>query len=174
MPKKRKETRKIKVTCLVCGKEFEGTAASLTCSGSCRIALSRIKAAKKRPEFLLMAKTKGQKIPDLNAPKRLKFKKGEKKRKSEILETEIVYAITTPKSYDAPKMSAIIMDEIGAFGIAPKLTKEQKLELLNELNKQLYKLKEEKSPMSGNPRMWRLQQDVKISELQEQLNQLKA
>lgn len=54
--------------CLVCGKEFKGTAAKMTCSSACRTAMSRIFADGKKPEYYFIAKSKGQKVPELKKP----------------------------------------------------------------------------------------------------------
>lgn len=51
--------------CLVCGKEFMGTAAKMTCSTACRTAMSRIFSDNKKPEYYFIAKGKGQKVPEI-------------------------------------------------------------------------------------------------------------
>jgi len=52
--------------CLVCGKDFKGTAAKMTCSPACRTAMSRIFVEGKKPEYYFIAKSKGQKVPEFN------------------------------------------------------------------------------------------------------------
>lgn len=61
---KAKETRKGLKICLVCGIDFSGTNAAQTCSTKCRTRMSRMIADGKKPEFLLIAKSKGQKVPE--------------------------------------------------------------------------------------------------------------
>lgn len=51
--------------CLVCGKDFKGTAAKMTCSTACRTAMSRLLAENKKPDFYFIAKGKGQKVPEI-------------------------------------------------------------------------------------------------------------
>jgi len=51
-------------TCLVCGEYFRATGKVFTCSGACRIKLARLKKRGKKPEYSLIAKTKGQELPD--------------------------------------------------------------------------------------------------------------
>ena len=167
-----KERRKRDRICVVCGKEFKGTAASVTCSGSCRIELARLKKANKRPEFILVAKGKGQKIPDLNAPKRLKFKKGEKKSIVDWVYKNIVISETTKESFDGEKINPYLQDEAGQMEIPKELTKEQKMIKIAELNKRLEIEKRKQCPMGTHPKTFRLTQDSIISEIQEQLKQL--
>jgi len=170
----KKKTRKTAKICLVCGEEFLGTAAAQTCSGACRVTLSRIKAAKKRPEFLLMAKGKGQKIPDLNAPKRLKFKKGEKKSAPEMLESKVNYAPADEKSFDGKELMNYTLDEIGKTEPAKPMTKEQKDRMIFDLEKRIDEVKARRhKPSDGHPRVFAMQKESDISNLQEQINLLK-
>lgn len=168
--------RKTKKICLVCGNDFNGTAAAQTCSGACRIALSRIKHSKKRPEYILIAKGKGQKIPNLNAPKGLRFKKGEKKKKPdlEILESKIEYKTPTPESYDAEKMDIIKHDELGQWQeveVRP-LTEIEKLTKIGELERSLNAVDRETMPVGMMPKMFGLIKADKKKEIQEQINKL--
>ncbi len=169
-----KKSRIKKKICLVCGEDFFGTAGKITCDPACRMELVRLKKAGKRPEFLLMAKTAGQKIPDLTAPKRLVFKKGEKKPKTEILVTNIVYTPTTEKSFDSPKTASFfIQDEAGQFEVPKPLTAEQKLSKRIELEGRQKELeRQQHKPGDGHPRTWRLAQDAKINEIKEQIKNL--
>lgn len=78
--------RKTDKTCLVCGKEFKATAAGKTCSGACRISLKRIIDSGKRPDFYTIAKSKGQKVPDLLIDKLEKKSKSEKQKEKQVVE----------------------------------------------------------------------------------------
>jgi predicted nucleic acid-binding Zn ribbon protein len=165
--------RKTKRICVVCGKEFEGTAAAQTCSGACRTALARIKEAKKRPEYILMAKGKGQKIPDLNAPKRLTFAKGEKKANGSskgllhLIESSNLpkYEPMTTERFKEIKWTAETIDE-------PTLTKEQKLEKIAELEKKK-KAISSRNVMGGSPKAAALQKAMEIDAIDEEIEKLK-
>jgi len=73
----RKQTRKSSKICLVCGKDFKGTAAAQSCGNACRVFLHRLLAAGKRPEFYLIAKSKGQKVPDISGASKILGKKND-------------------------------------------------------------------------------------------------
>ncbi|HRP30509.1 MAG TPA: hypothetical protein PKV73_01390 [Agriterribacter sp.] len=156
--------------CLVCGITFKGIASAQTCTPACRTALLRIKNAGKRPEYIQMAKGKGQKIPDLNAPKRLKFKKGEKKQKPELLESGIIFAAPTPESYDGPPTSSFILDEVGAMPHTPSpMTKEQIFAYNLEINKQIEAIRKEPLPPGMLVRAHTLNKETRIDNLQKLL-----
>jgi len=157
---------------VVCGKSFKGIASAQTCTPACRIDLVRLKEAGRRPEYILMAKSKGQKIPDLNAPKRLFFKKGEKKSKVVQLPigNKIKYATVTHESFDAPPVSNLIMDEVGQT--APPLTKEEIFQKISDLEKQK-KVVSERNILSGSPKANALQKAMEIDEINEKIEQLK-
>lgn len=160
------------LVCIVCGKEFKGAASAITCSGACRFELARLKKANQRPSFLLIAKGKGQKIPDLNAPKRLKFKKGEKKKNYEILESKIEWAAPTKESYDAKSISRFVLDEVGKTEIAEPLTKEQKLSKIAELNEEIRKIEKESLPPGMLPKRHFLDKAMRIDAINELKKQL--
>lgn len=171
MPKKGTKCRKTPKICVVCGKVFEGTESAQSCSPSCRVRLVRLKAANKRPEFILMAKSKGQKIPDLNAPKRLKFKRGEKMKRELPLESEINFSVPTLKSYDGKKLDNITVDESAMF--ATPLTHEQIWAKIDELEKEKKEAKDEKMPPGMLVRRWALVRDSKVQDIQDGIDKLK-
>lgn len=164
--------RKRNRICLVCGKEFRGIASANTCSPSCRVELARLKAAQKRPEFILMAKGKGQKIPDLNAPKRLKFKKGEKKPKPEIPVSKIEYATPTESSFDGGKVEAVIFDEPGQVEKIKPMTELEKLSKKSELEKQIREINSEPAKPGVHVRLAFLDKQDRIKEIQKQIDNL--
>jgi len=169
----KKESRKTDKICVVCGNGFKGTAAAKTCSPACRTALARIKAAHKRPEFILLAKSKGQKIPDLNAPKGVRLKKGEKKKKVVVV-TDLSDKELTQQGMAASESSLEkTWGKDEPISEVPILTKEQKTAKISELEKQIDKIKAEKSPMAGNPKIFILNQSMRIDEIQEQIQGLK-
>lgn len=169
----RQEIKKDRI-CIVCGKVFKGIASANTCTPACRAILVRLKKDGKRPEFILMAKGKGQKIPDLNAPKRLKFKKGEKRPKPEVLEKEIKFAPTTEKSFDGEKVDVVVLDEIGQVEVPKELTPDQKWALKRELEDRLKKVQDRKHQPGGiHPKIFAMNKEAEINEIQEQINKLK-
>ena len=149
--------------CLVCGKDFLGTDGKMTCGDACRNAMSRMVAKGKKPEFWLIAKGKGQKIP-------LFFPKPKKKAKDKNLEPKIDYKKTTKESYDAEPLSNLIMDEVGQT--APPMTKEQIAIEVSKLNAQIEAIVKEKCPMNKHPKMFVLEQEMKKSDLEEKINLL--
>lgn len=160
--------RKVKRVCVVCGKEFEGTEASQSCTPSCRVKLARLKKAGKRPEYILIAKSKGQKIPDLNAPKGLRFKKGEKKSRPPLVIANIDFKAPDEEAYDGKRLASSIMDEMPQMQTS--LTVDQKLKLKEELEKEIKFW--ETRPCQGHPKMWKEKRDVAIDELQAKINAL--
>lgn len=170
----KREPLKSKKICPACGEEFFGTAGKITCSGRCRSIVARLKAAQKRPEFLLMAKGKGQKIPDLNAPKRLLFKKGEKKPKPEFLDSKVVYTVPDEKAFDGKELKGYTLDEPGQFEIPKELTKEEKFTKRMELEKELKKVEGRNHGFGdGHPKMFALEKAAKISKIKEEIEKLK-
>jgi len=150
--------------CLVCGKEHEGTEAKITCSNACRTAMSRMLVNGKKPEYWLIAKGKGQKMPlTFTAPK---IKKEKKQDRPNIKFTE-----STKESYDGSNTILDTFDEVGTTDIP--LTKEQKLAKEIEIDKQISEIKRERCPNGVHPKSFKLTQEVKIEELKELLNQLK-
>jgi len=156
--------RKTDKTCVVCGEVFKGTAGRITCSGACRTALHRILKIGKKPDYWLIAKSKGQKMPLLFAGPRPKMKEAELP-----LSSEIKYSPNTDASFNGPKISRYVMDEVGLTKIAEPLTKEQKESKKREIEALIAKTKKEECPMGKHPKMFVLAQEVKISELEEQL-----
>ncbi len=161
--------RKRNRICLVCGKHFLGNAAANTCGSSCRTELSRLKAAKKRPEYILLAKSNGQKIPDLTAPKRLKFKKGEKKQDIECIGSTVIYTPVTPASFDCEKADKYILDEAGMTAPITPMTKEEKEAMKRGLEKQIENIKKESLPAGVHPKTFILTKQVRVSEIEEQI-----
>ena len=185
-----REIKKKDRICIVCGKPFKGIASAQTCTPACRIDLVRLKEAGKRPEFLLMAKGKGQKIPDLNAPKRIKYAKGEKAAEKLIAEitsepkfneaakkafndlltlgrAKIQYAESTPESFDGGRVDRAVMDEVGCM--PPPMTKEQIWTHNAEINKQIEEETKRDCPLTAHPKTFKLMQEVKIDELKKLL-----
>lgn len=139
--------RKTSKICLVCGKDFDGTAAKMTCSDACRTAMFRMASVGKKPEFYLIAKSKGQKVPNF----------GKKKE-------AVVPTIT-----EAPK-------EINKEPIAvikePELTKEQKMAKIQELEKEITNIGRERCPSNQHPKTFILNQEIRISDIKDQINKL--
>ncbi len=146
---------------MVCGKDFEGTKAAFTCSGACRIEMHRLVKDGKKPDFWLIAKTKGQKIP-------LFFPKAKKQEKEEPLRSQIKYAEITPKSYDAPKLVEVI-DEVPQ---TPILTKEQKQGEIFKLNMQIRDIQKEECPLREHPKRFKMGQESRIDEIKEKIKSL--
>lgn len=144
--------------CLVCGKEVMGTESKLTCSTSCRTALSRMIAKGKKPEFWLIAKGKGQKIPS--------FKPQEKKKVIKEVAESIEYLELPPDILESPLANFVPTENMA-------LTKEQVEAKINELTKQISVLERQGCPLGQHPKMFKLNQEVKVDELKAQLNQLK-
>ena len=155
--------RKKTKICLVCGKDFLGNEAAFTCGTACRTYMSRLLKKGKKPEFWLMAKNKGQKIP-------LFFQSPKKKEPEKKLETKIHYKETTKESYDAEPLSNLIMDEVGQT--ATPMTKEQIAIEVSKLNAQIEAIVKEKCPMNKHPKMFVLEQEMKKSDLEEKINLL--
>jgi hypothetical protein len=172
----KKPAIKSKRICVVCGTEFNGTGSAITCDGRCRTRLARIKDAKKRPEFLLVAKSNGQKLPDFNAPKRVKFKKGEKKQKAaKIIESKINYVTPTPESYDAPPLSFPVIDEMGQFQVVKEQTPTDRFKIMAKISELERKIKEiEKEPMPPRmlPKQHALYRSMKADPLKDEIKEL--
>lgn len=169
-------TKKDKI-CIVCGASFKGIASAQTCTPACRAMLVRIKSAGKRPEFMLPAKSKGQKLPDLNAPKRLKFKKGEKKSKvvpMENFDSKIEYIAPTPESYDGGRLSALIVDEYGQTAAQKELNKAEILSAITQLHEKKNEVKAQKMPPGMFVRSWTLQINSTLSDIDEQIQELQS
>lgn len=166
----KREALKNKKMCVVCGEEFLGTSGKITCSGRCRSILARLKKANKRPEYILMAKGKGQKIPDLNAPKRLKFKRGETKQKPkiEIPEEKINFVTPTAESYDGSKLNHVIADEARQYEVPKKeLTHFEKLAHNDKIDREIKDLERLTMPVGMLPKQWGLKKSMMADDLKE-------
>ena len=158
--------RKSTKICLVCGNEFKGTAAAFTCSGACRTAMSRILADGKKPEYWLVAKTKGQKLP-------LIFSKPSPKPKVEWKAENIQFIASKEAHYDGGSHKPYLQDEVGLMPPPPpELTKEQKLVQIAELTVEMNKVKNQSCPSNQHPKTFKLMQEMKISEFQELIQSL--
>ena len=155
--------RKKTKMCLVCGKDFLGNEAAFTCGTACRTYMSRLLKKGKKPEFWLMAKNKGQKIP-------LFFQKPIKKVKDEKLDTDIDYKEPTKESYDGEPLSYLTMDEVGQTAVP--MSKEQVAIEISKLNAQIEAIVKEKCPMNKHPKMFVLEQEIKKSELEDKISLL--
>lgn len=141
--------------CLVCGKDFLGNRAAFTCGTACRTYMSRDLKNGKKPEYWLLAKSKGQKIPDWNKPKQAKQKE----------------KVVTETKVEETKQ---VLPELPKAKVEITLTKEQIVAKISELNRTLAEVKKEKSPLIGHPKTWILKQEVKISDLEEQILELQS
>lgn len=97
MLQKRYMARKTNKMCLVCGNQFMATASGQTCSGACRVSLKRIIDSGKKPDFYLVAKSKGQKVPDLLVEKLAKKSKSEKPKEKPV--AEVVEQSNIPENW---------------------------------------------------------------------------
>lgn len=83
-------------TCLVCGTEFKGIETANTCGSACRTTLSRLLKKGKKPQYWLIAKNKGQKLPlFFAAPMKKEDNKPEPEKPPVIPESD-------KKVYDSP------------------------------------------------------------------------
>lgn len=145
---------------MVCGKEFKGTASAQNCSGACRTAMSRMLAIGKKPEFWILAKSKGQKVPLFFAGKT---------EKPVVMKSEapnINYQKSTAESYDGKRLGKEVFDELPLVAVLKPVSPEQR----QEIEKEILKIQREECPTNTHPKMFRLQKEVRISELQEKLN----
>ena len=137
--------KKIRI-CLVCGKEFEGSRGKMTCSGSCRTDMSRTFAKGEHPDFWLIAKSKGMKVPN------------HEKRET-----------PKPKIPEIPKVQKI---EIEQTPVERILTHDQKWEKLEFLKKQLQEVRLKKNTSFMHVRLFKMQQDDKVAELQGEIDSI--
>ncbi len=163
---KQQSTRKRLKICLVCGRDHEGTEAKITCSTACRSAMSRMLAKGKKPEYWLIAKSKGQKIPLFFAAPKIKKEKQEDR-------LNIKFTESTEESYDGNKLDRYVLDEIGLTEPMQSLTTEQKLAKEVEINNRIAKIKREVCPNGQHPKHFKLTQEVRIEELNELLSKIK-
>lgn len=152
--------------CPVCGKTFKGTAKAQVCGSTCRGRLKRLIETGQKPEYYMMAKSKGQKVPLL-----FSRQKTQKEQAEELpIGNKIEYAATTPESYNAPPLQSwIIMDEVGHT--PPPPTKEQIWEMKAELEKQK-KTISERNILGGNPKAHALQKSMEIDKINDQIDNL--
>jgi hypothetical protein len=150
----RKETRKTTKICLVCGEDFKGTAAAQVCGNACRVALKRILDADKKPEFWLLAKNKGQKLP-------LVFGVTPKKKETKLADVDVPITPITPESLDIEKPTE------------PELTKEQKLAKIAQLSNQIDTVRKEQCPQRMHPKTFQLNKEIRISDIETEIEQLK-
>ena len=162
--------RKTTKLCPVCGKEFKGTDGKITCSNACRTAASRMLAKGKKPEFWLIAKSKGQKLPIVfngPIPSVVKPKK-EDFNGSVNLTAKIDYTTTIPESYDSPLKSAYLLEEVESTEPPKELKWEQKMAFNAEIDRKISEERNKKHQTGMHPRQFRLQQEDKIAELEKQ------
>lgn len=93
--------RKTDKICLVCGNGFKATASGKTCSGACRIAMKRMLDNGRRPDFYLIAKSKGQSVPEV---KNLNKQSTGSNQKIELKAAENESVNTTPKRFMSDAM----------------------------------------------------------------------
>lgn len=153
--------------CPVCGKDFKGTAKAQVCGSTCRSRLKRLIEAGDKPEYLLIAKSKGQKVPGLTGEKRLKFKAPEKKTQEALVitETKINYAEPTPESYDGKQIFPT-MDEAAVSG-AP-LTLEQKIAHNEGIDRKIEAINKEPLPPGMLPKAHIMSKEIRTDELKDQ------
>lgn len=137
-------SRKKTKLCLVCGEEFLGTNGKMTCSGACRTEMSRLLSSGKKPEYWMIVKSKGQKVPNF-------FKSATKDKKpieekNKVIEQKETPTITEPQKKLTP-------EEYAALEIELKALKSQRL------------------PPGMHPRTFKLLQDDKIADLQAKIDQ---
>lgn len=154
-------TRKTNKICLVCGTEFKGTEARFTCGNACRTAMSRMLSKGKKPEFWVLAKSKGQKIP-------LFFQKPIIKIKEPSFESKIDFVESKPESYNSEKISFAKIDEAGLVEPPKVLTLQEKLGHNAKLDIRINEEKRKDCPKNIHPKLFRMQQDDIIAELEKQ------
>lgn len=137
--------------CLVCGKDFLGNKAAFTCGTACRTYMSRDLKNGKKPEFWLVAKGKGQKMPDWD-----KKTKSIEPKKEEPKEVKVEIA-------ELPKVEPEI-----------KLTKEQIISKISELERKKFTVRGETCPKDKHPKMWALLKDDKVAEIDAEITQLQS
>jgi hypothetical protein len=153
--------RKVSKICLVCGNDFKGTEGKFTCGNACRTAMSRMLANGKKPEYWILAKSKGQKIP-------LFFPKGTIKKREQPLISKVDFKESSEKSYDAPINPNPILDEPTFIKIEKVLTFKEKIGHNTKLDIQINEEKRKECPKNMHPKLFRMQQDDLISELEKQ------
>ena len=162
--------RKTTKLCPVCGNEFKGTDGKITCSNACRTAASRMLAKGKKPEFWIMAKTKGQKLPLVfNGPKPAAIKpKKEDFGDVEKLTQSINYVVPIPELYDSPPKAPHFPDEACLTEPVKDLPWEKKWAHNDEIDKKIKELRDRPLPPGAHPKTFKLTKDDKIAELEKQ------
>lgn len=161
-------TRKTDKTCVVCGVTFKGTAGRITCKEACRTALHRIMKSGKKPDYWLIAKSKGQKMPLLFSGPKPKNPTAEPK-----IEKEIKFAKITEKSFSGEKAPKYVVNEIALFPSPQLLTKEQVLSQISKMEAQKVAISKEQSPVGVHPKMARFDREDRISNLDDLIKELK-
>lgn len=158
--------RMITKMCPVCGKEFKGTEGKITCSNACRTATSRMLAKGKKPEYWLMAKSKGQKMPLVfNGP----LVKKKKVEEEELDGATISFVTPTPQSFDSPPLNPDIQDEPLNTEKPKDMTLDQKWAHNDTIERKIKEIDKQPLPPGMLPKMWRLKRDMEIDKLKEQL-----
>lgn len=132
--------------CPVCGNTFKGTAKAQVCGSTCRGRLRRLLAASRKPEFYVMAQSKGQKVPLLVKPPTPQKPKEETIPESPVVTAEVIES-TSP------------------------LTKEQALQKISELEAAKKKIAG-RNVLIGNPKANALQKAMEIDELNDLIKEL--
>jgi len=138
--------RKESKICLVCGNEFKGTYGKFTCNSTCRSALSRMVERGKKPEYWLIAQSKGQKMPS--------FQKKVKAIKQVEVKKIQTYEIM-PEKILVPEPTKI-------------LTPQEKIGHNARIEIKIHSEKIKECPKNVHPKLFRMQQDDIISELEKQ------
>lgn len=161
--------------CPVCGITFKGTMKAQVCGSTCRGRLSRILEAGKKPEFYLLAQTKGQKLPPLDAEKRLVFKKTPvaKKVEEQTLDQSIQYKKSEDLAYDGGRSSMFIMDEVGQMPPIQPLTKEVILLIISAHEKEIAAIEKESLPPGMMPKSHVLNKEIRIDEIKDKIEKLR-
>lgn len=155
-----KEHWKKDLKCPVCGIEFKGTAKAVVCSPTCRTRLKRIVDGGGKPEYYLIAKSRGQKLPPLLAEKQAK--------KVSVQNLNEQSNGTTQDLTEPSKTTNTTIDTM------PELTKEQKLMKISELEGQIKKIQNEGLPIGMLPKRHTLDKSMRIDEITDQINKLKT
>ena len=144
--------------CPVCGKTFKGTAKAQVCGSTCRSRLKRLIEAGGKPEYYLIAKGKGQKVPDLTGVK--------KPKTPSPFEKTIWFSKPTIESFDGSATEVAKIDEIG---ILPKVMSAEQIYVHNaEIDKKIAEIGKEPLPHGIMPRAHKLNREIRIDELKSQ------
>lgn len=148
--------------CVVCGKEFFGTEGRNTCGGSCRTKMSRLRQRNKKPEYWILAKSNGQKMPNFDRQPEMYRKEKKPQIKTEIISSvkfeKPIIEIPPVVKYEKP-ISEIPKKELTVF---------EKIAHNADIDRKIKTEKDKSSPPGIHPRMFRLQQDDIVKELEKQ------